>query len=174
MTSLFTWKWGQLQSADSWSKGCGFETQQERQKKLFLHGQLSVLTLISVSVSPLCYCSSTQEILVILPKVQVADYSWTHMHPAYVTLNKMTLQTGAWLYDVHRSCAEVAAIWHHTSLVTTKQFCRYTISVDIQRNKQTKNKTHMHACTHARTRARAHTHTHTHTHKPKKKKTCAL
>ena len=38
-------------------------------------GQLSVLTLISVSVLPPCYRSSTLKILVTLPKVQVAGYS---------------------------------------------------------------------------------------------------
>ena len=38
-------------------------------------GQLSVLTLISVSNPPPYHCSSTQKILVILPKVQVAGYT---------------------------------------------------------------------------------------------------
>ena len=45
--------------SDSWSKGPGFESWQERWKNFFLQGQLSLLTLISVSVPPLCYRSST-------------------------------------------------------------------------------------------------------------------
>ena len=44
---------------DSWSKGRGFESRQERRKNFLLQGQLSVLTLISVSVPPPCYRSST-------------------------------------------------------------------------------------------------------------------
>ena len=41
----------------------------------FLQGQLSVLTLILVSVPLLFYHSSTYKIPVLLPKVQVAGYS---------------------------------------------------------------------------------------------------
>ena len=37
--------------------------------------QVSVLTLISVSIPPPCYRSSMYKIPVILPKVQVAGYS---------------------------------------------------------------------------------------------------
>ena len=32
------------------------------------------------------------------------------MHPTYVVLNEVTLETGAWLYGVHRTCAERAAV----------------------------------------------------------------
>ena len=31
------------------------------------------------------------------------------MHPTYVALNEMALQTGAWLNGVHRTCIEMAA-----------------------------------------------------------------
>ena len=48
---------------------------QERWENIFLQGQLSVYALISVSIPPLCYHSSTQKTLVILPKVQVAGCS---------------------------------------------------------------------------------------------------
>ena len=47
----------------------------ESSRRFFLQGQLSVLTLILVSVPPLCYCSNMLKIPVILPKVQVAGYS---------------------------------------------------------------------------------------------------
>ena len=65
-----------VRAPDSWTKGRGFESPQERRETFLLHGQLSVLTLISISVPPPCYCSRTYKILVILPKVQVAGYGW--------------------------------------------------------------------------------------------------
>ena len=43
-----------VRALDSWSKGRGFESLLERRGKVFLQGQLSVLTLISVSVPPPC------------------------------------------------------------------------------------------------------------------------
>ena len=60
---------------DLWLKGCRFESLQEQWENFLLQGRLSVLTLISVSVPPLCYHSSTYKILVMLPKMQVAGYS---------------------------------------------------------------------------------------------------
>ena len=48
-----------VRAPDSWLKGRGFESLQEQQENFLLQGQLSVLTLISVSVPPLCYRSST-------------------------------------------------------------------------------------------------------------------
>ena len=36
------------------------------------------------------------------------------MHPTYVALHEVTLQTGAWLYGVHKTCTETAAISHGT------------------------------------------------------------
>ena len=64
-----------VRAPDSWSRGRGFESLQERWENCLLQGQLSVLTLISVSVPPPCYLSSTQKTPVILPKVEVAGYS---------------------------------------------------------------------------------------------------
>ena len=48
-------------------KSCGFESRQEQRENFLLQGQISVLTLISVSVPLPCYCSNTQKIPVILP-----------------------------------------------------------------------------------------------------------
>ena len=45
-------------------------------------------------------------------------------HPAYLALNKGTLQTGAWLYGVHRMWAETVAVSRATSHVT-KQCCNH-------------------------------------------------
>ena len=46
-----------VRAPDSWSKGRGFESLQERRENFLLQGQLSVLTLISVSAPPPCYRS---------------------------------------------------------------------------------------------------------------------
>ena len=37
----------------------------------------------------------------------------------------MTLQTGAWLYGVHRMCTETAAVLCGASHITTKQCCKH-------------------------------------------------
>ena len=47
------------------------------------------------------------------------------MHHMYTAFNKVTLSTGAWLHGVHRTCAQVAAVSHGTSHVTTKQSCNH-------------------------------------------------
>ena len=48
-----------VRASDSWLKGPGFKSLQERRENFLLQGQLSVLTLISVCVPPPCYRSST-------------------------------------------------------------------------------------------------------------------
>ena len=48
-----------VRAPDSWLKGRGFESLLERRENFLLQGRLSVLTLISVSVPPPCYRSST-------------------------------------------------------------------------------------------------------------------
>ena len=50
-------------------------SQHEQRENFLLQNQLSALTLISVSVPPPCYRSSTYKIKVILPEMQVAGYS---------------------------------------------------------------------------------------------------
>ena len=47
-----------VRASDLWLKGSGFKSQQERRENFLLQGQLFVLTLILVSVPPLCYRSS--------------------------------------------------------------------------------------------------------------------
>ena len=47
-----------VRAPDSCLKGRRFESLQEQQENFLLQGQLSVLTLISVIVSPMCYRSS--------------------------------------------------------------------------------------------------------------------
>ena len=48
-----------VRAPDSWLKGRGFESLLERRENFLLQGRLSVLILISVSVPPPCYRSST-------------------------------------------------------------------------------------------------------------------
>ena len=48
-----------VREPDSGSKGCRFKSLLERRENFLLQGQLSVLTLISVSVPPPCYRNST-------------------------------------------------------------------------------------------------------------------
>ena len=48
-----------VRAPDSWSKGRRFESLLERWENVLLLGQLSVLTLISASIPPPCYRSST-------------------------------------------------------------------------------------------------------------------
>ena len=48
-----------VRAPDSWLKGRRFESLLERRENFLLQGRLSVLTLISVSVPPPCYRSST-------------------------------------------------------------------------------------------------------------------
>ena len=48
-----------VRAPDSWLKGRGFESLLERRENFLLQGRFSVLTLISVSVPPPCYHSST-------------------------------------------------------------------------------------------------------------------
>ena len=61
-----------------------------------------------------------EKILVNLWNLQVAGYSETYMHPAYVALHEVKVSTGAWLYGVHETCAETAAVSRGTSHVTAK------------------------------------------------------
>ena len=85
-----------VRAPDSWLKGSRFESLQDWWGNFLLQGQLPVLTLIFVSVPPLCYRSSTLKIPVILPKVQVAGYSRTRIHLMYVVLYEVTRCMVAW------------------------------------------------------------------------------
>ena len=64
-----------VRAPDSGLKGRRFESLLERQENFLLQGQLSVLTLISVSVPPHVTATALKKIPVTLPEVQVAGYS---------------------------------------------------------------------------------------------------
>ena len=63
---------------------------------------------------------------------RVIDSS-THKYRTYVALNDVTLLADAWLYGVHGTCAETSIVSRSTNHVTTKQRCKHTASVDIQK-----------------------------------------
>ena len=101
-----------VRAPDSWLKGLGFESQQEQWDQKNLQGQLSVLTLILVSVPPLCYYSNMWKNHVHSAKLQVAGYSETRMHPMHVALDEVTWY-GVWLYVVHRTQRDGSSFeWH--------------------------------------------------------------
>ena len=56
-TTRGSWGGSVVTAPDTCSNGPGFESPQERRESFLLQGQLSVLTLISVTVPPPCYCS---------------------------------------------------------------------------------------------------------------------
>ena len=124
-----------VRAPGSWSKGRS-ESPRERRENSFFQGQLSVLTLISVSFPHPCYCSSTYTIRVILPNVQV-----TVKHTCTLCIIKWSDPVKwALLYSVHRTCAETAAVSHGTSNVTTKQCFQYTTSMEINKKRYKKYK----------------------------------
>ena len=83
---------------------------QEWWQKFLLQGRLCVLALL-VSVPPLCYRSSMKKIAVILPKLQMAGYSYTHMCPSYVTSNEPKLVHGCTVYtELHHAGSSFT--WH--------------------------------------------------------------
>ena len=84
-----------------------------------LQGQLSVLTLISVScVTAVAHKRSRSF-------CQKCRWQVTAKHAHTLSMWLCMKWHGAWSYDVHRTCAETAAVSCHR--------CKYTTSVDIQK-----------------------------------------
>ena len=104
------------------SKGRGFKPRQERREKFLLQGQLFVLVLISIFIS-----------LPVLSQQHVKDPGHStqsaggglhvniHAPHGYMVSNTVTPETGAWVYSVHRTCAEMASVLRGTSHATRKQ-----------------------------------------------------
>ena len=114
-----------VRAPDSWSKVRGFESRQERRENFLLQGQLSVLTLISVSVPAPCYRIARKRSRSFCQKCR---WQVTAKYACTLRMWLCMKWHGAWLYGVHRTCAETAAIssgTSHASAVTT--------SVDIQK-----------------------------------------
>ena len=92
---------------DSWLKGLGFESLLERRDNFLLQGQLSVLTLILVSVPRRVTAVARKRSRSFCQKCR---WQVTAKH-AY-TLRKWLCMKwhSAWWYGVHRTCAETAAV----------------------------------------------------------------
>ena len=106
-----------VRALDLWLKGCGFESLQEWKENFLLWGQLSLLTLILVSVPPPYItavarkdpCHSTKS-------AGAHGRSQLNMHTPYVCGFAWSVKWhGAWLYGVHRTCTEMAAVSCGTS-----------------------------------------------------------
>ena len=104
---------------DSWQKGCGFESLQERWENFLLQGWLSVLTLILVSIPPHVTAVAHKRSQSFCQKCRW-QVSAKHAYTLHMWL--CMKWHGAWLYGVHRTCAETAAVscgTSHASAVST-------------------------------------------------------
>ena len=134
-----------VRPSDSWWKGPGFESRQERRENILLRGQLSVLTLI------FCTCSTP-----VLPQQHVKDPGHStksgggrlqlNTHTPYlcgfewsVTVNWCMVK---WCKCIHRTSAETAAVSRGTSHATTKECYQHTASVDIKNTRYKRIVTH--------------------------------
>ena len=109
---------------DSRFRGLGFESWLERRENFLLSGQLSALTLISVSVPPPCYRSSTWKILSFCQKCR---WQITAQPTCILCMWFRIKWHCKGVHGVHRTCVETAAVSRDTSYVTTKQRCNHLI-----------------------------------------------
>ena len=106
-----------VRAPDSWLKGHGFESLQERQGNFLLHGQISVLTRYPfhprfTTVARKRFWSFCQR----------CRWQVTAKHAYTLRMWLCVKWHGAWLYGVHRTCAETAAVscgTSHASAVST-------------------------------------------------------
>ena len=105
-------EWGQLsgRAPDSQSKGHGFESQQEN---FLLQSQLSVLTVILLSIPPPCYCRKhTKDPGHSAKSAGGRLQLSTHAPYVYVALHEVMWYV-AWLYGVHRTHLDGSSFsWH--------------------------------------------------------------
>ena len=115
-----------VRAPDSWWKGRGFESLQERRDSFLLQGQLSMLTL---------YFGIRSTRTSVLPQQHVKDpdHSAKSAGGGLQLSHACTLRMwlcmkwhGAWLYGVHRTHRDGSSFtWHQPC-----QRCKYTISVE--------------------------------------------
>ena len=88
-----------VRAPNSWSKGRGFESLLERRENFLLQGQLSVLTLISVSVHPRVTAVARKR-----PRSFCQRHRWqvTAKHAYTLCMWLCMKWHAAWLYGVHR------------------------------------------------------------------------
>ena len=105
-----------VRAPDSWLKGRGFESLLERRENFLLQGRLSVLTLISVSVPPRVTAVARKRSRSFCQKCR---WQVTAKHAYTLRMWLWLKWHGAWLYGVHRTCAETAAVSCGTSHAST-------------------------------------------------------
>jgi len=107
-----------VREPDSWLKGHGFESLLERQEKFLLQGQLSVLLFrypFHPHVTTVAHKRSRSF-------CQKCRWQVTAKHTYTLRMWLCLKWHGAWLYAVHRTCAETAAVscgTSHASAVST-------------------------------------------------------
>ena len=113
-----------VRALDLWLKGRGFKSLQEQWENFLLQGQLFVLTLIWYLFHP-CVTAVARK----RPPSFCQKCRWqvTAKHTCTLCMWLCMKWHSAWLYGVHRTCAETAAVWCGTS-------CKYTTLVDIQKH----------------------------------------
>ena len=118
-----------VRAPDSWSKLRGFESWHELRENFLLQGQLSVLTLVSVSVPPPS-THPTARVTTVARKCRcrvTAKHTCTlHM---WLCVKWRDMVHGCMVY---RECSKIAAVWRGINHVTTKQYCKHTTWVNIQ------------------------------------------
>ena len=105
-----------VRAPDSWMKGRGFVSLQEPRENFLLQGQLSVLTLLSVSVPPRATSVARKRSRSFCQKCR---WQVTAKHASTLRMWLCMKWHGAWLYGVHRACAETAAVLCGTSHAST-------------------------------------------------------
>ena len=98
-------------------KGCGFESLHGWRENFLLQGQLSVLTLVWVSVHPRVTAVACKRSF-----CQKCRWLVTAKHACTLRMWLCMKWHGARLYGVHRTCAETAAVscgTSHASAVST-------------------------------------------------------
>ena len=108
-----------VRAPDSWLKGRGFESLQERRENFLLQGRLSVLTLIRYPFHARVTAVARKRSRSFCQKCRwqvTAKHTYTLRMWLYMKWH------GAWLYGVHRTCTETAAVscgTSHASAVST-------------------------------------------------------
>ena len=106
-----------VRAADAWLKGHMFESLLEQQENFFLQGWLSVLTLIHSTPCVTAVAHKRSQSF-----CQKCRWQVTPKHAYTLRMWLCMKWHGAWLYGVHRTCTETAAVscgTSHASAVST-------------------------------------------------------
>ena len=115
-----------VRAPDSWSKGRGFESLQERREYLLLQGNFLCWLLFRYPFHPRVTAVARKR-----PRSFRQKCRWqvTAKHAYTLRMWLCMKWHGAWLYGVHRTRRDGSSfMWHQPC-----QRCKYTTSVDIQK-----------------------------------------